>query len=171
MGGRPQNTRTEIQIACADHGHSQSACALIRQCDSDGGLCVIANSESAAVAPVAVVLVEIQEHALPITGELVARTDAPVVILDLCAKLGNHPLDADGTDVPSEPRFLKLLNPLFMMCRGNLSAASIERSSLVRCNQATDFFDERRERSFAVGCNRKVYLRIVSVVVDVAALR
>src|SRR2546428_11748730 len=113
------------------------------------------------------VLVEVQQYPLPIAGELVARTDAPIVILDLRAQLRNHALDADRTHVPPESRFLDLLHPFLSMRRGNLGAASIECSSLLRSHQPPDFFDERRQGGLSIGCDSQVHFGIVSVVVNI----
>src|SRR5262245_9745621 len=90
-------------------------------------------------------LVEIQQHALPVARELMSGADAPVVVFNLGAEFRNHALDTDRTHIPSESRFFKLFHPLFMMRRGNFSPTSIERCSLVRCDQPPDFLDKRRQ--------------------------
>src|SRR5262245_24098254 len=142
MRSRPESTRPEVEVAIADDSNRQSARALICQCDSDRGLSIVADAETTTVAPVTMMFIEIQQHSLPVAGELVSRTDAPVVVLDLRAQLRNHSLNADRTHVPSESRFFKLLNSLLVMCRRNLRAPRIELSSFLGCRQPPDFFDQ-----------------------------
>src|SRR5262249_12354279 len=100
-----------------------------------------------------------------------AGTDTPIVILNLGTQFSNHALNADRTDIPAESWLLQLLNAFFMMCRCDLHSASIERTPLLRCDQPADFFDEGRQRRFAVRGNGDIHFRIVSVVVNVSALR
>src|SRR5262245_51301581 len=94
---RPKRTRPKIQIAVADDPNGEPTSPLVGQRDADRSLRVVADTESTTVTPVTVMLIEIQEHALPVTRELVSRTDAPVVVLDLGTQLTNHALDADRT--------------------------------------------------------------------------
>src|SRR5262252_1231029 len=142
MSGCPQYARAEIQIAVTDDTDRQYARTLVGQSHSDGRLCVVADTESATVSPVAMVLIEIQQDTLPVACELMAGTDTPIVILNLGTQFSNHALDADRTDVPTVSCFLQLLDAFFMMCRCDLHSASIERAPLFRCDQSTDFFDE-----------------------------
>src|SRR5215471_11259217 len=120
MSSCPQYARAEIQIAVTDDTDRQSARALVCQSHADGRLCVVADAESATVSPITMVLIEIQQDALPVAGELMAGTDTPVVILNLGAQFSNHALDADRTDIPTVSRFLELLDAFFMMCRCDL---------------------------------------------------
>src|SRR5262245_51532480 len=117
MRRRPENAGTEIEIAVTDHRNSQPAFALIRQRDADSGLRVVADAESAAVAVVPMMLVEVQKHALPVTGELVSGPDGPIVVFDLRSKLGNHTLDTDRADVPSVSGVFDLFDTLLFMRR------------------------------------------------------
>src|SRR5262245_40908417 len=144
MRGGPEDAGPEVQIAVANNGHGQSACTLISKGDANSGLRVVSNAESAAVTVLEMVLVEVQQQALPIAGELVSGTDAPVVVLNLRAQFRNHALNTDRTHVPSEARLLNLLHALFPMRCGNLRTTRIERSPLLGSDQPPDFFDERR---------------------------
>src|SRR5262245_30831044 len=55
MRGGPKNTWTEIQIAVADHGNSESARAFVRERNADSSLGVVSDAESAAISPVSMV--------------------------------------------------------------------------------------------------------------------
>src|SRR5262245_36220412 len=116
-------------------------------------------------------LVEIQQHALPVARELMSGTDAPVVVLDLSTEFRNHALDTDRTHIPSESRFFKLFDTLLMMRGGDFSATGIERSSLVRSDQTPDFLDKRWQCSLCIGRDSQIDFGIVSVVMNISSLR
>src|SRR6516162_9826461 len=117
MSSGPQYARTEIQIAVTNNTDRQSARSFVGQSHADCGLRVIADTESATVSPVTMVLIEIQQDALPVACELMAGTDTPVIVLNLSAQFSNHALNADRTDIPAISCFFKLLNAFFVMCR------------------------------------------------------
>src|SRR6476620_8016596 len=116
-------------------------------------------------------LVEIHQHALPVARELMSGADAPVVVLDLGAQFRNHALDTDRTHIPSESRFFKLFDPLFMMRRGNFSPTSIERCSLVSGYQPPDFLDKRWQCRPCIGRDSQIDFGVVSVVMNISSLR
>src|SRR5262245_52536149 len=116
-------------------------------------------------------LVEIQQHALPVARELMSGADAPVVVLNLGAQFRNHALDTDRTHIPSESRFFKLFDTLLMMRGGDFSATSIERCSPVRGDQPPDFLDKRWQCSLCIGRDSQIHFRVVSVVMNISSLR
>src|SRR5436190_19986441 len=128
MCGCPEHAGAEVQIAVTDDGDRQPAGALVRQRDADGSLCVVADAESAAVAVIAMMLVEVQQHPLPVSGKLMSGPDAPIVVLDLSAELRNHALDADRAHVPAVSCIFQLFDAVGSMRFRDLRSASIEGS-------------------------------------------
>src|SRR5262249_8426206 len=114
-------------------------------------------------------LVEVQQDPLPVTGELISGADGPVVILNLRAELGDHALNAVQSDVPAVSRIFDLLDPLLFVRSGNLGTARIERSPLLGRDLAANLFDQGRKRRLAVGGDGEIDFGVVAVVVNVSA--
>src|SRR6185436_6964427 len=138
---------------------------------ADGGRRVVTDAESTAVAVVAIVLVVVQQPALPLARELMTRHDRPVVVLNLAAELGDHARYAYRARIPTIASVVDLAFANRLVRLGHLRAASGAAARRVTRALPADLFDQRRQRGFGVGRDREVDVSVVAVVVDVVTLR
>src|SRR5439155_3691496 len=125
MGGRPQDTRSVVQITVGLDIEGQTAVLPVSQRRAHRGRRAVTNAICAVASNKLIMFGEVPQPGRPPALEHNIRHERPVFILDLVPQLGGQAGRGDRAGVPTPSRFLQGLLLNSFGCLSKASAASL----------------------------------------------